>query len=75
MALNVDRRDRLRQLLREARHRAGLRQLDVATRLHKPQSYVAKIESGERGIDVVEAIDMCKAIGVSIHEVIDSIDT
>ncbi|HBK34262.1 TPA: hypothetical protein DEP34_03675 [Candidatus Uhrbacteria bacterium] len=40
--------------LRKARLDAGLRQEDVAQKLNKPQSYVSKIERGERRIDVVE---------------------
>jgi transcriptional regulator with XRE-family HTH domain len=40
--------------LRAAREHAGLRQVEVARLLGKPQSYVSKCESGERRIDVVE---------------------
>jgi hypothetical protein len=31
-------------------------------RLHKPESFVAKYEGGERGVDVVEFIEICKAL-------------
>lgn len=40
--------------LKEARIEAGLSQQDVADKLEKPQSYVSKIESGERRLDVAE---------------------
>jgi transcriptional regulator with XRE-family HTH domain len=40
--------------LREAREAAGLTQAEAAENLAKPQSYISKIERGERRIDVVE---------------------
>ena len=40
--------------LRQARMDAGLRQEDVRTRIGTYQSYMSKIESGERRLDVIE---------------------
>ena len=40
--------------LKTARIEAGLAQQDVAGKLGKPQSYISKIESGERRLDVAE---------------------
>jgi ribosome-binding protein aMBF1 (putative translation factor) len=40
--------------LKQARIDAGLSQQAVAERMGKPQSYVSKIESGERRLDVAE---------------------
>lgn len=54
---------RLIAILTEARHKAALTQQQVADRLGKPQSYVAKVEGGERRIDVVEFITLAHAMG------------
>lgn len=51
-------------LLVAARDRAGLTQADVADRVGKPQSFVAKYEGGERRLDVVEFLAVTRAIGV-----------
>ena len=41
--------------LKKARIEADLSQQVVADKLGKPQSYISKIESGERRLDVAEA--------------------
>lgn len=53
----------LRELLIEAREKAGLTQQKLAKRLGKPQSFVAKYEGGERRLDVLEFIVIAGAIG------------
>jgi len=40
--------------LKIARIEAGFAQQEIAEKLDKPQSYVSKIESGERRLDVAE---------------------
>lgn len=44
------------------RKQAGLTQQQVADILDKPQSYMAKIEGKDRKMDVVEFVEICKAI-------------
>lgn len=44
----------LRAELLAARNNAALSQRDLAAILHVPHSWVAKVESGERRIDLVE---------------------
>jgi len=45
-----------------ARKTAGLTQRELAKHLRRPQSFVAKYEGGERRVDVVEFIEICRAI-------------
>ena len=56
--------DLLRDMLLDARKRAGLSQAEVAARLKRPQSFVSKYEHGDRRLDVVELIDVAEALGV-----------
>jgi transcriptional regulator with XRE-family HTH domain len=53
-------------LLRTIRHEAGLRQVDVARRLGRPQSFVSKYESGQRRLDLVELAAICQVLGASL---------
>ena len=56
-----------------ARKEAGLTQRGLADRLDRPQSFVAKYESGERRLDVVEFVEISKHLNVDPHSIIDSI--
>ena len=60
----------LRQALVDARKNAGLGQDDLADRLKCHQSLVARIESGERRIDVVELVVLARAIGFDPVEIL-----
>jgi len=50
------------ELMIKARKSANLTQHELAKRLRRPQSFVAKYEGGERRVDVVEFIEICKAL-------------
>lgn len=53
-----------RRLLVSARQNAGLTQVEVADRLRKPQSFVSKLERGERRLDFPEFIQLADALGL-----------
>ena len=51
---------KLIQRLRQARLEAGLTQIQAGKKLRKPQSYLSKVERGERKIEVIELADFAK---------------
>lgn len=55
--------DRLRVLLVEAREEAGLTQVELGGKLRRPQSFVSKIERGLRRVDLLEFLEIARAIG------------
>lgn len=63
----------LRRFLVQARTDARLTQQDVARKLGKPQSFVAKCETGKRRIDIVEFIKICDALGLKASRQIERV--
>ncbi len=61
---------RFRELLIEARGTSGLTQAALAKRLKRPQSYVSKFERGERRLDVVEFLEVAKALRINPFDLI-----
>lgn len=56
--------EQLQDLLVRLRKSKNLTQTDVAQKLARPQSFVAKYEGGERRLDVVEFVDVAHALGI-----------
>ncbi len=54
----------IRSLLVAERKAAGLTQQALANKLNRRQSYVSKFELGERRLDVVEFLEVLRAIGL-----------
>jgi transcriptional regulator with XRE-family HTH domain len=54
------------KLLRRLREKAGLRQIDLASRLGRPQSFVSKYEAGQRRLDLVELRMLCDVFGLTL---------
>ena len=61
--IDSPRHEALRAFIIEKRQKAGLRQVDVARKLGRHQSYVSYVESGLKVIDVVELMEWADAIG------------
>ena len=57
----------------QARKTAGLSQQELASRLKTSQTVIARIETGERRVDVVEFIDLARALRTDPRRVLDEL--
>ena len=64
---------RLLEILIGARVAKGLTQAELAERLERPQSSVSKVETGERRLDLVEMIYLCREIDVDPVELVEAV--
>ncbi len=60
--------------LTETRKKAGLTQAQLAEILGQIQSFVSKVERGERRLDVVELYSFCNALDVSLPSFVAQLD-
>ena len=60
----------LSNILQEARERRGLSQAQLAERLGCPQSRIARIETNQRRLDLVECRQYCAALGISLADLV-----
>lgn len=60
--------------LRNAREEKGLTQTEVAERLGQTQSFVSKVERGERRIDIVELRAFCIAMQINFVAFVKRLD-
>ncbi|MBR2690449.1 MAG: helix-turn-helix transcriptional regulator [Aquamicrobium sp.] len=59
----TERHKALIALLIKKREAAGLTQVELANKLGRYQSFVARLESGQRRVDVVEFIRLAEILG------------
>jgi len=61
-------------LLKEFRLRQKLTQEELAKRLGEHQSFVSKVESGERRVDVLELRALCRALNTSLPQFVKALE-
>lgn len=64
-SVNTDEYQTFLDCLIAARKDADVTQQELAKRLGKPQSFVSKYENRERRLDVVEFLQIARALGVN----------
>jgi transcriptional regulator with XRE-family HTH domain len=63
----------LRKALKEIRVSAGLSQEQLAAKLGSKQSFISKYERGERNLDFIEVIRVCRACNYDPCELVEKV--
>ena len=66
--LGTSRHRALIAFLTAKRHAAGMSQTDLAKALGEYQSFVARMESGQRRVDVIEYEKLAHILNFDVHE-------
>jgi transcriptional regulator with XRE-family HTH domain len=60
----------LKELLLDLRVRAGLRQVDLAKAIRRPQSFISEYERGQRRLDLIELREVCVACSTTLRKLV-----
>ena len=66
--LGTSRHKALIAFLTAKRHASGMSQTDLAKALGEYQSFVARMESGQRRVDVIEYENLAQILEFDVHE-------
>lgn len=72
--MNVEMNRLIGSCLQKLRAEKAMTQIEVADRLGKPQSYVSKIEIGERNLYLSELFSYANALGMSACELVSILE-
>lgn len=72
-SIHNKRHKQLVELILAERKQAGIRQVQLAKKLKRSQTWIARLESGERRIDVIELIDLADAIGFDAPAIVAAV--
>lgn len=61
--------------LARLREQSHLKQVEVAERLGKPQSFVSKVENGERSLHACELVDYSEALDIPTSQLMSAVES
>lgn len=73
--LGTARHQALIAFLVDKREAAGITQTELAERLGQYQSFVARLESGQRRVDVIELMDLAEVLGFDPHSALRHLES
>lgn len=72
--MDVAKAKSLGKSFRKLRKQRGLSQVELAARLDRPQSFISKVESGERQVRLVEIYDFSDALETPVIELVKLVE-
>lgn len=67
--------EKLTVLVADTRRELGITQTELAMRIGKPQSFIAKVEGGERRLDIIEFAALADAMEISASDLFDALNS
>lgn len=72
-AFHTDAYKHLVELLIAARKAAGLNQAELGKLIGRGQTFVSKVEQGERRLDMIEVIIWCRLVRTDVHKLVNKL--
>lgn len=72
--MNVDANRTCGKCLSQIRREQGITQVELAKKLGVPQSFISKVETGERSLRVYEQFAYAEALGISVEDLVHRLE-
>ena len=73
--MNVDANRTCGKCLSQIRREQGITQVELAKKLGVPQSFISKVETGERSLRVYEQFVYADALGITVETLVRKLGT
>ena len=72
--MNVDANRTCGKCLSQIRREQGITQVELAKKLRGPQSFISKVETGERSLRVYEQFAYAEALGITVGVLVQRLE-